>query len=308
MVTIFTTPKAFRGHIDVIQRNSLASWIRLFPGEDILLIGDDDGVGEAAREFGCRHFPEVRRNESGTPLISSIFGIGAQNAKNDVLCYVNTDIILLDEFKESLDLVIRRKRKFMMVGQRWDVDVTEPLIFGPGWQDAFRAWAHETGKPYRPGGMDYFAYSRNALPAIPDFAIGRTVWDNWLPYGARKQNAALVDATGGVLVIHQNHDYRHASQAADGELAVWTGPEAMENARLAGSPNNHFTVADATHALSRQNEKLVLRRKFSWRHMQTLPALRPELMPVWQFGFAMLKIARVAAGAIRGRRVGPGTN
>ncbi len=30
-VTIFATPKAFRGHFSVIQRNAIESWTRLSP-------------------------------------------------------------------------------------------------------------------------------------------------------------------------------------------------------------------------------------------------------------------------------------
>ena len=27
-------------------------------------------------------------------------------------------------------------KDFLLVGQRWDLDVTEPLDFGPGWEEA----------------------------------------------------------------------------------------------------------------------------------------------------------------------------
>jgi hypothetical protein len=51
MLTIFTIPKPFRGHIEVIQRNAIESWLRLRPQCEIILCGDDPGVAEAASEY-----------------------------------------------------------------------------------------------------------------------------------------------------------------------------------------------------------------------------------------------------------------
>jgi len=63
-LTLFTCPKAFTGLVGRIQRNALANWKALGPEAEILLMGDDPGVAEAAEEFGCRHVPDVARNRS----------------------------------------------------------------------------------------------------------------------------------------------------------------------------------------------------------------------------------------------------
>ena len=44
---------------------------------------------------------------------------------------------------------------------------------------------------------------------IPQFALGRWYWDQWLVYRARRLGGALIDASACVMAIHQNHDYRH---------------------------------------------------------------------------------------------------
>ena len=72
-MTLFTIPKAFKGHIDVIQRNAIQSWVRLHPEIEIILFGSDEGTAEVAREFGLRHVPDVERNEFGTYLVNSVF-------------------------------------------------------------------------------------------------------------------------------------------------------------------------------------------------------------------------------------------
>lgn len=53
MLTIFSIPKAFNGHIGDIQRNAINSWTRLQPECEILLLGDDEGTGKAADENGA---------------------------------------------------------------------------------------------------------------------------------------------------------------------------------------------------------------------------------------------------------------
>jgi len=50
MITFFTTPKPFRGHIGVIQRNAIESWKRIHPSAEVILFGDEEGAAEAARE------------------------------------------------------------------------------------------------------------------------------------------------------------------------------------------------------------------------------------------------------------------
>jgi hypothetical protein len=72
-LTIFAIPKAFRGHIAVIQRNAIASWTRMNPRPEVILFGTDEGTAEVAAEFGVRHVPTVQRNQWGTPLVSDLF-------------------------------------------------------------------------------------------------------------------------------------------------------------------------------------------------------------------------------------------
>ena len=73
MITLFTLPKPFVGHIGMIQRNAIQSWTRLHPDIDILMFGSEQGTAEIAAEFGIRHFPDVDVNEYGTPRMSGYF-------------------------------------------------------------------------------------------------------------------------------------------------------------------------------------------------------------------------------------------
>jgi Macrocin-O-methyltransferase (TylF) len=135
MLTLFSTPKPFRGHSGIIQRNALQSWKRLHTDAEVILFGNDEGTAEVCRELELRHEPEVLWTEHGTKRLDSIFGRAQEIARHDVLSYVNCDIILTHGFIDALQRLLAWRSRFLMVGCRWDTDVTEPLDFSrPEWQ------------------------------------------------------------------------------------------------------------------------------------------------------------------------------
>jgi hypothetical protein len=245
-LTIFTAPKPFTdAHIAVIQRNALAAWTRL-PDVEVLLIGEEAGMAETAREFGLRHLPDVARNESGTPLVSSIFAMARQASDSPLLACVNADILLMPDFVTAAQNMAAQARHFLMVGQRWDLDVKSPLDFAAGWESGLARRVKESGKLHPPAGSDYFVFPRECFADIPDFAIGRAGWDNWMIYEARRRKWPVADATQDVTIIHQSHDYRHLP----GGQPHYKLPESGENIRLAGGREmTRFTLLDADRRL-----------------------------------------------------------
>jgi len=176
-----------------------------------------------------------------------------------------------------------------MVGQRWDVDITEIRDFQKkGWEEELREYARRHGKLHPPTGIDYFVFSRGLWKYIPPFAIGRTTWDNWLIYGARDRSAAVIDATNVVMAIHQNHDYAHVSATPD---EVWKGAEARRNLVMAGGYAHVFTLEDATHILTPRGPKLDLRHHRLNRHIDKMSVIYPHLRHVIR---ALLFLARVS--------------
>ena len=98
LITVFTSPKPFTDpHINVIQRND-RSWLELGDEVEVLLLGDEDGMEEFAAEFGIAHIKEIKCNQMGTPLVSSLFDTARENSSSELLAYVNADIILISPF------------------------------------------------------------------------------------------------------------------------------------------------------------------------------------------------------------------
>jgi hypothetical protein len=247
MITFFSTPKPFHGHIAIIQRNAIQSWKLAHPDAEVILFGNEEGAAESAREFGVRHELEVERNSLGTPLLSSLFDRADRLARHDRLCFLNADILLTDDFLAASSKLAQLRKRSLMVGRRCDVDITEPLDFSaPDWPERARAQARERGKMRPAQWIDYFVFPRGLLSGqVPPFAVGRPGYDNWLLWKVRSMGVPVVDATAVVRAIHQNHDYSFHPGGLDG---LWKDVEANQNRELR---QGHFaTIDNATHLLT----------------------------------------------------------
>jgi hypothetical protein len=298
MLTIFTTPKAFRGHIDVIQRNALKSWTLLDPDVEVIVFGDEEGAAETCRELGLRHEPGVERSASGTKYVRSIFGRAQEIARHSVVAYVNCDIVLTEDFARGVARVHRHfgaSGKFLMVGRRWDTDITAPIEFpASDWAERARALALQQNRQQSQDWIDYFAFPRGLYIEIPPLVIGRVGWDNWLVWKARSEGVAVVDATEPVVAIHQNHDYAYHPQ---GKQGVWQDEEAQRNYELAGGVQHIYSIADATHRLTQRG----VETNPGYRLAPARRALRRGRTAVWH---AILGVTRPVRHALGLRKSG----
>ncbi len=243
-MTVFSAPKPFVApRIATIQSNALGSWSRL-EDVDILILGNAIGVAEAAQAIHAKHLPDVRTNASGTPLISSMLDLARQHAQSDLLCIINADMIAFNDLPATALAVRARMRQFLLLGRRWDLKVEEALDFSEGWEGRLRKRVTEVGTLHRPAGSDYFIFPSELYADVPEFAVGRAGWDNWMIFEARRRRMAVVDCTASALLVHQAHDYAHLP----GGVPHYSLPETDENIRLAGgTAATRYTILDATH-------------------------------------------------------------
>src|SRR3990172_530713 len=129
VITLFSAPKPFTDpHIAMIQRNAIKSWT-LLPDVEVILLGEETGLAEAARELGVKHIPHVARNSNGTPLIASMFRLAREHSTSPLLCIINADMILMPDFIDAARRSRILRDKFVLLSQRWDLDVTQPIEF-----------------------------------------------------------------------------------------------------------------------------------------------------------------------------------
>ena len=249
MLTFFTTAKPFHGHSAVIQRNALKSWKLLHPDVEVILFGDDEGAAEVCAQLGLRHEPQVARHESGLKYLNYMFERAQSVARHDYLCYSNCDIVLMSDFRAAFEKTLSWQNRFLMVAQRWDTDVTEPVDFSrPDWARNMHRLALGTGHLQPPDFVDFFVFPKGLYDSVPPLVVGRSYWDHWLVAKAMDRGAAVLDATRVVVPVHQNHSYGYHPA---GKLGTNTDPIALENLRLAGGPRHLRTIEDATFKLTR---------------------------------------------------------
>jgi len=279
MITFFACPKPFRGHIDIIQRNAIKSWTLLRPKPEIILMGSEEGIAQVCKEFDLIHIAEIDRNEYGTPLVNSIFQIAQKRASQPIVCYINSDIILMNDFMCAVKTVADKMLRYLILGQRWDVDIKENWSFAlADWETDLKAFIARKSILHPPNGIDLFCFPRGMYIDIPPFAIGRLGWDNWLVWRARTKGVSVVDATNAVSIIHQNHDYMssvirklsmeeaNSHNGRNSDNIKWfdgrwveIGPEAQRNISLMPDDKENLNIWAATWIID-QNGQLRRRR------------------------------------------------
>jgi len=268
LLTLFTAPKPFTDpHINMIQRNTLHNWLALGEAIEVVVIGDEPGIAETCKELGLIHLPNVICNQQGTPLISSIFELARSVNDSPYLAYANADILFTPELMNAVRL-LAEEDQFLSVGQRWDLDIDDFLVFSEGWAERLKNRVQDHGQLHGQSGSDYFIFPRSCFLDIPDFAVGRAGWDNWMIFRARWQHWPVIDLSSSVTVVHQNHDYAHLP----GGIIHFHQPETVINVRKAGGRRTIFTLGDVTHQL--QSGKLgrkPLTWQSFWREVEIFP-------------------------------------
>ena len=240
-LSIFSIPKPFVGHIAVIQQNAIESWKRL--SVDVTLFGDELGLEGAASRLGVRHERDIKRNAAGTPLVSDAFDRARQLARHAHVVFVNADIVLTSDLTRAVAALARTSfSSWVMVGQRHDLDVLSPIDMREAWEDRLFQDVEQRGRLHGKSGIDFFAFPKTMPVTLPPLAVGRVGWDSWLIYAVRRAGIPLVDATGAVRIIHQNHPPAHDP----------VGVEAMENRASAGGYYNMGSLRDADWRLEKR--------------------------------------------------------
>jgi hypothetical protein len=170
---------------------------------------------------------------------------GHRFGESPVLCYANADMILLPDLVRAAHRVTEQVKDFLMVGQRWDLDLPAPLDFSGDWEARLRQEVEKRGEFYSPWGIDYFVFPRHLYMEVPNFTIGRPAWDNWMVYHARTTWGLALDATRSVLAVHQLHDYSHLP----GGKPPYGSEVARQNLAKAGGRRCVYNILDTNKEL-----------------------------------------------------------
>jgi len=250
MITIFSTPKPFNDSQNRRERNfrnAVGSWQELRPKPEIAIFGGERVIVE---ELGAKWIMATPSNKNGLPYIDGMFALAQSMAHNDILMFANDDMVFLPDLVRAVYSAASRFKSFLMIGQRWDVDVPDRVDFGSrGWEQQLRSQVIRHGRLHPVHGKDYFVFRRPLGLNVPPLLVGRPQWDNWMVSHALGAGIPVIDASLAVTAIHQNHDYSHNPGGV--HITVSRCDEFLYNIKL-GSHWGH--ISDATWTMSAQGE------------------------------------------------------
>ncbi len=92
-------------------------------GPPWVLAGDEAGCAAIAGELNCIHEPQLDYTPFGRPRVPSVIKAGERRARHDLICNINADIILTDDFISAVRRLLSLQVPWDMVGQRWNVEI-----------------------------------------------------------------------------------------------------------------------------------------------------------------------------------------
>ncbi len=247
MITFFTIPRPFTDLHKIIQSNSILSWKKIYPKCEIIVFSDHASIAEFCKQNNLKLIESFKSNSYGTPLLSDIWKIVKKSSLNNLICYINTDIILFSDFFERAKKV--NFDEFLLAGRRWDLNITDYIDFNSDWELKLKKLIKEKGVLHAETGVDYFLFPKKIMPEMPPFAIGRAWWDNWLLTYFLNKKIPLIDGTS-ITTVHQNHDYNHIKSTNN--KTTNKGIERNQNEAIANLKNWQIKdISDCTHILNK---------------------------------------------------------
>ncbi len=201
MITIYTSFRSFKHKVyDKIQRDACDSWVALDPQPQVIVVGDEPGTSDICKKYKFKQIKTVRQSEAETPYVNSMIDLSEQHAVNDTMLLCAGDIIIGQETINIAKAVKKQLKEFCVCARKMHV------IKKANGKIKLERWA-----TWQAG--DYFLHSKGLFAGMPDFLIGRFLVERWMYRWACNKNG-LVDATGIVSVLHQNHprDFKPANK------------------------------------------------------------------------------------------------
>lgn len=207
-VEIFAAPKPVTPETAPTLRRAVRSWQALSPQPSITLLGEAHGLAAESDSLGVRHDPNVDHTFNALPIFNSLLA-RANRSTADIAVFVNSDIILFDDFLVALDKVANTFQDFVVLAARYDLPFY-PLLSNHS--ESPLQYAIRNAVLHAYGGVDVWAWNlrgpRLFHGSMPSFVYGRGRYDNWFTHqvidvGSR----CVVDITEAIVALHIDHNY-----------------------------------------------------------------------------------------------------
>lgn len=151
----------------------------------------------------------------------------------------------------------------LVIGQRTNLDVKTVDLYNL-YQPTSVERSH--GHLFSTDAEDYFFIKKNVYPwhLVPDIAVGRKAYDNFIVAIGIMNNVSVVDATRTMVALHQTDD--------DGNLAGHRNPENNINTRAIGRFNYYKGLTSGSPYYSKaykQNNSGIMQSVIGIYHRRT---------------------------------------
>jgi len=209
-VIFMITTKPYDDYSKNIQINAINSWLRLSINKLIVINSDDPDNKKYFNHSDIKIVPLKRQSPTHVPYVRDVFESGYNYYESgDMLCYINADIMLQDDFCVTLKAIpIHTYGNYLIGGRKWSwMNKSEFLKI-----QEFPLNIEEIkkfGSLDMPCATDYFIHNKelyqNLIP--DDMLIARANWDMWLNALAINKNATTIDITNTCFSVHPGHEY-----------------------------------------------------------------------------------------------------
>jgi len=222
-MTIFSFPRVFadipNGLFKTNQINAITSWKLTQPKAEIILFGNESGTEAICKELNLKHFKDAKVNNFGTPYLNHLFETAQEIASSEILCYLHSDVILLEDLTDMIKTIKITFNQFLLLARRYDLfsewngtvkESKEMSIgkvnFSGEWKNSLKELIYKHGRLRHPGSCDCYIFTKNLYPKgyLPDFLLGRQLWDGWIIYDAIERVIPSVDISS-FRMLHQTH-------------------------------------------------------------------------------------------------------
>jgi len=223
------------GNFAIEQTNSVLSWTKLSINPKIIIFGDDEGVPEfCSKHNGIINILDVKKGETGMPLVSDMIQQGYKHC-DEYIMYLNSDIILLDDFSEtfkSFAIKYPTVKSCLLTAQRYNVKNYHLIDFNNvEWrEDVINSFVGEYESPV---GVDMFLHKKYNYESIPDFSIARCAFDTWLMDHANNYFEMTVNMTATVKIYHHYGLWYQGNKMMERDWGMlFSNPEFVANYKL----------------------------------------------------------------------------
>jgi hypothetical protein len=196
------------------ETDALASWTKLVPPHNVIVFAADTATCDFVKRryaFRCELDTQCMNQDYQRPEIGCVWKRAVQLSSTELMSYVNADIMLFEDFTDTIKAVSNQlgNSHFVLVGKRTDQEpVPNPIELDSERDELYQA--AQTRTAHNSGAMDYWVFRRSVLDLVPrtyktfmPFLAGVYRWDNvLLSKFILSDNVTVVDSTKAITALH----------------------------------------------------------------------------------------------------------